>query len=138
MTREDGAEGNAVTVGEAERGEGGGPADGAEGRSVGRLAATVMRLQKKVDEAYAAADGRALAAMAKGILVERLHCSPSQAARQLADLASAAGVSHLELAADIVNQAAGSTTSSGLESAVSRITGVSRSAMSALIARHSV
>ncbi|MFC9324344.1 SpoIIE family protein phosphatase [Kitasatospora sp. NPDC057015] len=74
--------------------------------TVGRLASTVERLHRQVLEAQATADGRALVELAKGILVERLGCGPAQAARQLADLAGQAGQSPLELAADIVNQAA--------------------------------
>jgi serine phosphatase RsbU (regulator of sigma subunit)/anti-sigma regulatory factor (Ser/Thr protein kinase) len=73
---------------------------------IGRLTATVTRLQEKVQQAQATADGRALVEMAKGILIERLHCGPAEAARQLADLADSAGISPLELAVDIVNQAA--------------------------------
>ncbi|MFE9750319.1 SpoIIE family protein phosphatase [Saccharothrix saharensis] len=74
--------------------------------TLGRLAATVDRLRREVDAAHVAADGRALVELAKGILVERLGCGPMQAARQLAVMAEQTGVSHLELAADIVNQAA--------------------------------
>ncbi|MDT3399920.1 SpoIIE family protein phosphatase, partial [Streptomyces sp. B1866] len=74
---------------------------------VARLAATVARLREEIRRADSAADGRALVELAKGILVERLHCGPAQAARQLTTLAESAGVSPLELAADIVNQAAG-------------------------------
>ncbi|HZG05547.1 MAG TPA: SpoIIE family protein phosphatase [Streptomyces sp.] len=74
--------------------------------SLGRLAATVERLRREVREAHAAAEGRALIEMAKGILVERLGCGPAQAAKQLAVLADQAGVSRLELAADLINQAA--------------------------------
>lgn len=81
--------------------DGGPPASG-----LGRLAATVARLREEVLRAHAAADGRALLEMAKGVLVERLRLSPVQAARQLDELAEAAGVPPLELAADIVNQAA--------------------------------
>ncbi|GAA2405026.1 SpoIIE family protein phosphatase [Streptomyces glaucosporus] len=73
--------------------------------SLGRLAATVERLRREVREAHAAAEGRALIEMAKGILVERLGCGPAQAARQLAVLADQAGVSRLELAADLIDQA---------------------------------
>ncbi|WP_344322101.1 SpoIIE family protein phosphatase [Streptomyces macrosporus] len=72
---------------------------------LGRLAATVERLRREVREAHAAAEGRALIEMAKGILVERLGCGPTQAARQLAVLADQAGVSQLELAADLIDQA---------------------------------
>ncbi|WP_253775927.1 SpoIIE family protein phosphatase [Goodfellowiella coeruleoviolacea] len=73
--------------------------------SLGRLAATVARLRQEVREAHAAADGRALVEMAKGVLVERLHCGPAEAARQLTVLAERAGVPQLELAAEIINQA---------------------------------
>ncbi|MFP8902898.1 SpoIIE family protein phosphatase [Streptomyces atacamensis] len=81
------------------------PRDGADVR-VGRLAATVERLRREVREAHAAAEGRALIEMAKGILVERLGCGPAQAARQLDTLADQAGLSRLELAADLIDQAA--------------------------------
>ncbi|MFG3506858.1 SpoIIE family protein phosphatase [Streptomyces sp. NPDC047821] len=73
---------------------------------VGRLAATVERLRAEIRAAQAAADGRALVELAKGVLIERLQCGPAMAARQLAELAEEAGVAPLELAADIVNQAA--------------------------------
>jgi serine phosphatase RsbU (regulator of sigma subunit)/PAS domain-containing protein len=71
-----------------------------------RLAATVERLSLEMREAHAMADGRALIEMAKGILVERLGCGPAEAANQLATLADQSGVPQLELAADVVNQAA--------------------------------
>ncbi|MGI5283870.1 SpoIIE family protein phosphatase [Nonomuraea polychroma] len=80
------------------------PADQSTG--LGRLAATVERLRGQVREAHAAADGRALIELAKGILVERLKCTPVQAARQLAILAEQAGLAQIELAADIINQVA--------------------------------
>ncbi|MEU7005331.1 SpoIIE family protein phosphatase [Streptomyces sp. NPDC046332] len=104
-------------VGDASRGHvtGAGPAPGPSNEedplsenhsTVGRLAATVERLRGEVRAAQAAADGRALIELAKGVIVERLRCGPAQAARQLAALAAQAGLSQLELAADIVNQAA--------------------------------
>ncbi|MFD6947486.1 SpoIIE family protein phosphatase [Streptomyces roseolus] len=91
-------------------GEGGGaegvaPAD-TTADADGRLAATVERLRGEVRAAQAAAEGRALIELAKGVIVERLGCGPAQAARQLAELAERAGLSRLELAADIINQAA--------------------------------
>ncbi|MGW3669030.1 SpoIIE family protein phosphatase [Streptomyces sp. NPDC005141] len=73
---------------------------------VGRLAATVERLRREVQAAQAEADGRALIELAKGILVERLGCGPTQAARQLTELAEQAKVPQLELAVEIINQAA--------------------------------
>ncbi|WP_241518947.1 GAF domain-containing SpoIIE family protein phosphatase [Streptomyces sp. CB03238] len=77
-----------------------------EGTGLGRLAATVERLRGEIRAAQAAADGRALIELAKGVLIERLQCGPAVAAQQLAALADESGVSQLELAADIVNQAA--------------------------------
>ncbi|MFJ6350570.1 SpoIIE family protein phosphatase [Streptomyces sp. NPDC054835] len=79
---------------------------GSDRGTVGRLTATVERLRGEVRAAHAAAEGRALVELAKGVLVERLGCGPAQAARQLAELAGQAGLSPLELAADIINQAA--------------------------------
>lgn len=76
------------------------------GDAVGRLATTVARLRRQVDDAQAAAAGQALIDMARGVLVERLHCGPHAAGRQLDALAASAGVPLLELAADIVNQTA--------------------------------
>ncbi|MET9697209.1 SpoIIE family protein phosphatase [Streptomyces sp. NPDC006529] len=74
--------------------------------ALGRLVATVGRLREEVRAAQAAADGRALIELAKGILIGRLHCTPAAAARQLDELCRQSGLSALELAADIVNQAA--------------------------------
>lgn len=73
---------------------------------IGRLAATVERLRGEVRAAHAAADGRALVELAKGILIERLQCGPAQATRQLTELADQTGLSQLELAADIINESA--------------------------------
>ncbi|MFJ9150482.1 SpoIIE family protein phosphatase [Streptomyces sp. NPDC102270] len=72
---------------------------------VGRLAATVERLRKEVRAAQAEAEGRALIELAKGILVERLGCGPAQASRQLAELAEQAGLTPLEFAVEVINQA---------------------------------
>lgn len=73
---------------------------------VGRLAATVERLRREVQAAQAEADGRAVIELAKGILVERLGCGPAQAARQLAELTEQAGMTPLEFAVEVINQAA--------------------------------
>ncbi|GAA0919114.1 SpoIIE family protein phosphatase [Streptomyces thermoalcalitolerans] len=82
------------------------PAGASPASPVGRLAATVERLRREVRTARAEAEGRALIELAKGILVERLGCGPAQAARQLTELAGQAGVTPLEFAAEVVNQAA--------------------------------
>ncbi|MFC4908348.1 SpoIIE family protein phosphatase [Actinomadura gamaensis] len=76
------------------------------GLSVGRLAATVERLRRQIREAQRAADGRGVLELARGVLVERLRCGPAEAARHLDELAARAGRSRLELAAEIINQAA--------------------------------
>ncbi|MFF6996412.1 SpoIIE family protein phosphatase [Streptomyces sp. NPDC008313] len=80
--------------------------DAAATSAVGRLAATVERLRNEVRAAQAEADGRALVELAKGILIERLHCGPVQAARQLAELAEQSKVTPLEFAVEVINQAA--------------------------------
>ncbi|MET3984623.1 SpoIIE family protein phosphatase [Streptomyces sp. PvR034] len=82
------------------------PAAGEPPPALGRLVATVERLREEVRAAHAAADGRALIELAKGVLIGRLHCTPAAAARQLDELCRQSGLSPLELAADIVNQAA--------------------------------
>ncbi|MFJ7280570.1 SpoIIE family protein phosphatase [Kitasatospora sp. NPDC098663] len=82
------------------------PAAGSPDHSaVGRLAHTVERLQHELRQANDEAHGRALIDLAKGILVERLRCSPLEAAGQLEKLAAQVGTSSIELAADLVNQA---------------------------------
>ncbi|MFE5813296.1 SpoIIE family protein phosphatase [Streptomyces sp. NPDC056479] len=85
--------------------DGGGRDDDGRRSPVGRLAATVERLRREVRAAQAEADGRALIELAKGILVERLGCGPTQAARQLAELAEQAGMAPLEFAVEVINQA---------------------------------
>ncbi|UOX91770.1 SpoIIE family protein phosphatase [Amycolatopsis sp. FBCC-B4732] len=74
--------------------------------NLARLAETVARLRGEVDHAHAVADGRALIELAKGVLMERLHCTPADAARQLESLAGRAGLTPLEFAADVVGEAA--------------------------------
>ncbi|MFF0456429.1 SpoIIE family protein phosphatase [Nocardia africana] len=74
--------------------------------AVNRLAATVERLRKQIQQAQLSADGRGLIEMAKGILIERLSCGPAHAAYQLDVLAQQAGISPIEFAADLVDQAA--------------------------------
>ena len=75
-------------------------------QQLGRLAATLDRAQRELRTSAAQADTRALLELAKGVLVERLHCGPAQAMRQLRELAARSGRSELEFAADIVNNAA--------------------------------
>nr|WP_225447997.1 SpoIIE family protein phosphatase [Streptacidiphilus sp. P02-A3a] len=62
-------------------------------------------MRAELAQAHALSDGRTLVELATGVLVERLSCTPGQAVRQLEDLAEQAGLSTLELAADLLNQA---------------------------------
>ncbi|BFV60668.1 SpoIIE family protein phosphatase [Kitasatospora sp. CMC57] len=86
--------------------DGAGPStDNPDHGAVGRLAHTVERLRRELQQANEEAHGRALIDLAKGILVERLRCSPLEAAGQLEKLAAQVGSSIIELAADLLNQA---------------------------------
>ncbi|WP_455361366.1 SpoIIE family protein phosphatase [Streptomyces sp. SYSU K21746] len=69
------------------------------------LAATVEQLRRDLALAQESADARALIGIATGILVARGHGGPTAAARYLEDLAEAARLPPLELAADVVNAA---------------------------------
>ncbi|MFD7500076.1 ANTAR domain-containing protein [Streptomyces sp. NPDC059850] len=87
-------------------------------RRLAALAATVERLRGELTTAQQAADARALIGIATGILVERGHGGPTGAARHLEELAEAAGLPLLELAADVVDGAAGDTVARALSGAV--------------------
>ncbi|RKE16887.1 SpoIIE family protein phosphatase [Streptomyces sp. TLI_171] len=92
----------------------------AERGAVGRLADTVAQLRRQLDEAQAHAAGRSVVEMAVGILVERLRCGPTEAAKQLQVLAEQAGSTPLELAADLVNRAAADKISEAAHEFVAR------------------
>ncbi|WP_127354514.1 SpoIIE family protein phosphatase [Actinacidiphila soli] len=81
------------------------------------LAATVDRLRHDLTLARESADTRALIGIATGILVERGHGGPAEAARYLRELADAARLSPAEVAADIVNAASGAGLSRTLPTA---------------------
>ncbi|WP_234322649.1 SpoIIE family protein phosphatase [Streptomyces sp. NRRL S-350] len=81
------------------------PATDQEPGAVSRLAATVERLRGELAQAHSDAAGRSLVELAVGVLVERLRCGPTEASLQLNSLAEQAGVTVLDLAADLVNQA---------------------------------
>ena len=79
----------------------------AAGSGIGRLAATVDRLQAQLTDAASAADVRVLIALARGILMERLRIPAADATRQLEELAARSGMPVRELAADIVGEIGG-------------------------------
>ncbi|WP_084534543.1 SpoIIE family protein phosphatase [Nocardia yamanashiensis] len=82
------------------------PADHRPPPDLTRLAATVDRLRTEIARLHATADTRALLELAKGVLIERLHCGPAEATRQLALLSERAGITPLELAADLIGHTA--------------------------------
>ncbi|MGW4895958.1 SpoIIE family protein phosphatase [Kitasatospora sp. NPDC004240] len=65
------------------------------------LAATVRRLQRALDRLRAEESTRAILDLATGVLAERLHCPPTEAAAQLVRLARDAGTTPVALAADL-------------------------------------
>ncbi|WP_055558028.1 SpoIIE family protein phosphatase [Streptomyces sp. NBRC 110028] len=86
--------------------------------SLDALAAAVERLRGELTAAREAADAAVLIGIATGILVERGHGGPTEAARHLEELARAAGLPLPELAADVVNGAAGDTVARALPGAL--------------------
>jgi serine phosphatase RsbU (regulator of sigma subunit)/PAS domain-containing protein len=79
----------------------GGPGRGEE---VLRLAAVIDRQRQELDQARAAAAARSVADLATGVLIERLGCSPAEAASQLNALAREASTPVTEIAAAIISQ----------------------------------
>ena len=73
----------------------------APGPDLRRLAAVIDRQRRELDQARAEAADRSVTDMARGVLIERLGCTPAEAATQLAVLAREAGSSVAEIAAAI-------------------------------------
>jgi serine phosphatase RsbU (regulator of sigma subunit) len=74
------------------------------GDDVLRLAAVIDRQRRELDRLRAAGAARSVVDMAKGTLVERLGCSPAEAARQLETLAAESGTAVTEMAAAILDE----------------------------------
>jgi PAS domain-containing protein len=72
------------------------------GEDVPRLSAVVARQRRELARAKADADAAVVVATARGVLMERHGLSIAQAARQLADMAAAAGLPQPELAAAVL------------------------------------
>lgn len=68
-----------------------------------RLVAVIDRQRRELDRMRAVAAGESVAAMARGVLMERLGLSPAEAAGQLAQLAAATGIPPAEMAATILS-----------------------------------
>ncbi|HEY2281463.1 MAG TPA: ANTAR domain-containing protein, partial [Streptosporangiaceae bacterium] len=69
-----------------------------------RLAAVIDRQRQELDQARLAAAARSVADLATGVLIERLGCSPAEAASQLTALAREASTPVTEIAAAIISQ----------------------------------
>jgi hypothetical protein len=72
--------------------------------SLPRLAAVIERQRRELALARADAQAADVAAMARGVLMERDGLSAMTAARQLADMAAAAGIPVTEMAAAVLRQ----------------------------------
>jgi serine phosphatase RsbU (regulator of sigma subunit) len=77
---------------------------GNNGDDVPRLAAVVERQRRELALARAEADLAAVVAMARGVLMERHGWSVTEAARELIDMAAAAGMPEQEMAAAVLRQ----------------------------------
>ena len=76
----------------------------ADREDVPRLSAVVERQRRELAHVRAERDATVVTAMARGVLMERHGWSSPQAARQLADLAAAAGLPEPEMAAAVLAQ----------------------------------
>jgi PAS domain-containing protein len=74
-----------------------------------RLVEVIDRQRREIDRLRAAAASDSLVAMARGTLMERLALSSAEAARQLAELAVAAGLPPAEMAAAVLSAGASAT-----------------------------
>ena len=76
----------------------------ADREDVSRLSAVVERQRRELARVQAERDAMLVTAMARGVLMERHGWSSAQAARQLVDLAAAAGLPEPEMAAAVLAQ----------------------------------
>jgi hypothetical protein len=77
-----------------------------DGEDVSRLCAVVGRQRDELAQARAEAGAAVIVAVARGVLMERHRCSLPEAARQLMDMAAAAGLPEPEMAAAVLAQEA--------------------------------
>lgn len=80
---------------------------GAEaGATIERLTGVIERQQREIERLRRGEASLRLLQLAQGILIEQLRCGPAEAAEHLRRLAERAGVAPVELAADLVGDAA--------------------------------
>jgi serine phosphatase RsbU (regulator of sigma subunit) len=73
-----------------------------DGEDVPRLSAVVERQRRELARARADGEAAVVVATARGVLMERHGLSPAEAARQLVDMAAAAGLPQPEMAAAVL------------------------------------
>jgi len=76
----------------------------ASGGEYARLSALITRQRRELDKIQAEAAARSVVDLARGMLMERLGCSPAEAQAQLEHLSAGSGTSVAELAAQITGQ----------------------------------
>ena len=81
-----------------------GEAFGTGGENLPRLAAVVERQRRELAALRAETRVAVVVAMARGVLMERYQWTAGEAARQLADMAAAAGLPEAEMAAAVLSQ----------------------------------
>jgi hypothetical protein len=74
------------------------------GADVARLTDLVIRQRRELESLRAEAAARSIMDLARGMLMEQLGCTPAEAERQLARLATESGTGVIELAAQITRQ----------------------------------
>ena len=83
------------------------PGDAGPGAEISRLAAVIDRQRQELEQARQAAAARSVTDLAAGVLIERLGCSATEAAGQLAALAREANTPVAEIAAAIISPGTG-------------------------------
>ncbi|WP_322752486.1 SpoIIE family protein phosphatase [Frankia sp. Cas3] len=78
----------------------------ADDDQIAQLVALIAYQQRELQALRARSAADAMVEVAQGVLIERLRCSPAQAAHQLARLATQSGMPLVELAADVINRPA--------------------------------
>ena len=78
-----------------------------------RLSALIARQRQELDGLQSAAAARSVVDLARGMLMERLGCSPAEAQEQLEHLSAESGIGLAELAAQITGQPTPAAASNG-------------------------
>ena len=78
-----------------------------------RLSALIARQRQELDGLQSAAAARSVVDLARGMLMERLGCSPAEAQEQLQHLSAESGIGLAELAAQVTGQPTPSRASNG-------------------------